>query len=55
MASFQDVNGDGRLDIVVHVDTTALQLSGTDTIAVLEGKTLDGRLIRGTDSVRVVP
>ena len=55
MASFQDVNGDGFLDIVVHVSTQALQLNETDTTAVLRGKTLDGRVIKGTDSVRVVP
>ena len=54
MASSQDVNGDGRLDLVVHVDTTALELSETDTVAVLEGRTFDGKAIRGTDSVRVV-
>jgi len=55
MASFEDVNGDGRLDLVVHVETTALQLSETDTITVLEGQTFAGQAIRGTDSVRVVP
>lgn len=55
MASLQDVNGDGLLDLVVHVDTSALQLSDTDAEAVLEGKTFDDRMIRGTDSVRVVP
>lgn len=55
MASFENVNGDGLLDLVVHVSTSALQLSESDTEAVLEGKTTDGTSIRGTDSVRVVP
>lgn len=55
MASFQDVNGDGLLDLVVHVTTEALELSETDTEAVLDGKTFDGTPIRGVDSVRVVP
>lgn len=55
MASFEDVSGDNLLDLVVHVDTTALQLSETDTLANLEGKTFDGIEIRGSDSVRVVP
>lgn len=55
MASFEDVNGDGFLDLVVHVSTSALQLSETRTEAVLEGKTFDGTPIRGTDTVRVVP
>jgi hypothetical protein len=55
-ASFQDVNGDGRLDLVVHVQTDTLQLTETDTIATLEGKTGNaGRRIRGSDSVRIVP
>lgn len=55
MASFEDLNGDGLLDLVVHVSTEALQLSETDTQAILEGQTLSGISIRGTDSVRVVP
>jgi len=55
MASFQDVNQDGLLDLVVHVETQALQLAVGDTVAVLEGRTFDGRRIRGSDTVRVVP
>ncbi len=55
MTSVEDVNGDGLGDLVVHVDTSALELTETDTEAVLEGKTIDGTMIRGTDSVRVVP
>ena len=39
MSSVKDVDGDGLLDLVVHVQTEALQLSDTDTEAVLEGKT----------------
>ena len=53
MASFEDVNGDGRLDLVVHVDTAALLLTPADTEAVLNGSTFGGRAIRGQDSVRV--
>ena len=55
MASTQDVDGDGRLDLVVHVETEALELSQTDTQAVLEGQVSGGTMIRGNDSVRVVP
>lgn len=55
MASFQDVNGDGRPDLLVHVSTTALQLSKSDTEATLNGRTFDGRYVRATDSVRIVP
>jgi hypothetical protein len=55
MASFDDVNGDGLLDLIIHVSTTALQLSETDTEAILEGQTFGGNSIRGSDSVRIVP
>lgn len=55
MASFQDVNGGGFSDLVVHVIIEALHLTPTDTEAALEGKLFDGRHIRGTDSVRIVP
>lgn len=54
-SSFEDVNHDGLSDLIVHVSTEALQLTGTDTEAVLEGETVDGMLIRGVDSVRIVP
>ena len=54
MASSQDVNGDGLLDLVIHVSTEALELSDTDTEVVLEGNTFGGAAIRGTDSVRVI-
>jgi hypothetical protein len=39
---------------VVQIDTTELALVVGDSIAVLEGSTFDGRLVRGTDSVMVV-
>jgi probable HAF family extracellular repeat protein len=54
-SSIADVNGDGRLDLVVHVVTEALELSATDTEAVLVGETYDGIHIVGVDSVRIVP
>lgn len=55
MASFEDINADGLLDLVVRVSTEALQISEADTEAVLEGQTLDGTPITGVDTVRVVP
>ena len=54
MASYEDIIEDGLMDIVVHVDTTALVLSVADTEAVLEGETFDGVCIRGTDTIRIV-
>jgi hypothetical protein len=47
MSSFQDVDGDGRVDFVVHVSTDALPLGSGDTEAVLEGVTFSGVPIRG--------
>lgn len=58
-ASLEDVNGDGRLDLVVHVSTEALDikaLSGYRTgTLTLEGRTYGGVSIQGSDSVRIVP
>lgn len=54
MFSKEDINGDGLLDLVVHVSTQMLQLSEGDTEAILEGQTYDGMHITGTDSVRIV-
>jgi len=55
MASEEDVNGDGLLDLVVHVFTSGLQLTDGDVEAVLEGETYDGVPIQGSDVVRIVP
>ncbi|MFQ5874449.1 MAG: SBBP repeat-containing protein, partial [Dehalococcoidia bacterium] len=55
MSSTKDVDGNGLLDLIVHVDTEALQLSETDQQAVLEGQTFGGELISGVDTVRIVP
>lgn len=52
--SAEDVDGDGLLDLIVHVDTTALELTGNDTEAILEGQTFDGTSIRGVDTVRII-
>jgi hypothetical protein len=54
MYSFEDINGDGLADLVVHVTTEALQLSPTDAMAVLTGSTFGGVPITGSDSVRIV-
>ena len=43
MTSVKDINGDGLPDLLVHVDTTALELSEGEIEAVLEGKTYEGR------------
>lgn len=50
-ASVEDVNQDGRPDLVLHVRTQDLMLDPGDTEAVLTGGTFDGRAIEGRDSV----
>ena len=55
MVDQKDVNDDGLLDLVVHVETEALELSEEDTEAVLLGRTYAGVNIKGVDSVRIVP
>ena len=55
MVSYEDVNGDSFVDIVSHVITKDLQLTPSDTKANLEGKLIDGTVIKGSDSVRIVP
>ncbi|MEK7463405.1 MAG: NlpC/P60 family protein [Patescibacteria group bacterium] len=55
MASFEDVNGDGFTDIVVHVVAKALQLTVNNVKANLEGRLFNGTIIKGSDSVRIVP
>lgn len=55
MASFEDVNGDGRPDLVLHFATQSMNLTSSSTDATLTGLTISGRCIAGTDSVKIVP
>jgi len=52
--SIDDVDGDGLLDIIVHVETQGLALTYGDTKAELKGETYGGQKISGEDSVRIV-
>jgi hypothetical protein len=52
--ALQDVDGDGDLDLVVQVNTEALELTAGDVVAVLKGQTYGGSLIMGIDSISVV-
>lgn len=54
-SNFDDVNGDGRLDMVCFFKTQKLNLDTSSTSAILTGKTMNGRKIEGVDSVRIVP
>jgi hypothetical protein len=51
---FEDVNGDGLLDLVAHFDTQALILTPVATAATVTGTTFNGRCFSGTDSVNIV-
>jgi hypothetical protein len=55
MGSLEDVNEDGLLDLLVHIDSRSLELSPGDTQAILKGKTFSGVTIQGVDSVEVIP
>ncbi len=54
MSSFEDVDGDGLLDLLVHIDTQGLVLNDDDVEALLTGETFDGLSISGTDAIRLV-
>ena len=55
LAFLRDVNRDGLLDLVVHIDKSDLQLEPSDTIAVLQGMTFDQMFVRGSDAVKILP
>ena len=50
----EDVNGDGKFDLVVHFNTQNTGIQCGDTSAVLTGKTIGGQAIAGFDSIRTV-
>ena len=49
----EDVNGDGRLDLIVHFAVQSLDLPEGATEACLRGETVDDRVIDGCDVIRV--
>lgn len=48
----EDVDGDGRIDLVVHVPTQDTGIVCGDTFASLKGRLLDGRHLAGRDALR---
>lgn len=55
LAALEDVDADGDVDLVVHLETSLLPLAGDETECTLGALTRDGFLVRGSDSVRIVP
>ena len=53
-SSLHDINGDGLLDLVVHISTAELQLTNFNTEALVEGFTLDRKFFWGSDAIEVV-
>ena len=51
--SYRDVNGDGRLDLIVNITTANTGLGLTDTLAKVSGLTNGGQQILGSSSVLV--
>ncbi|HEU0139431.1 MAG TPA: hypothetical protein VFQ79_06970 [Bryobacteraceae bacterium] len=50
----EDVNGDGRLDLMCHFNTAGTALKSSDKQAVLKGRTVTDGLIEGSQEIRIV-
>jgi hypothetical protein len=50
----EDVNSDGRLDLVCHFTIRQAGFQSGDTEGILKGQTVAGTSIEGRDAVRVV-
>ena len=53
--SFPDVNNDGQLDLLCHVETAQFFIETGESLAVLEAETFAGQKIRGEETIRIVP
>jgi hypothetical protein len=53
--SYEDVNGDGFMDLVAHFRVSSLGLTGSETELQLSASTFDGEIILSADSVNIVP
>jgi hypothetical protein len=53
LGTYQDVNGDGKLDLVVQFRPSEMQLQAGDATLMLEATALAGDQVRGSVNVRV--
>jgi hypothetical protein len=51
----EDVNGDGRLDVVCHFENQEAHFTPGVLEGILRGKTTAGRLFEGRGVLKVVP
>lgn len=51
----QDVNGDGLLDLVCHFLTQKTGFIAGDTMGFLQGATVSGVAIQGSEAITIVP
>jgi hypothetical protein len=52
--TLEDVNGDGKLDLLLHFKTQATDIQCGETSASLAGKTVSGQAIEGSDFIKTV-
>jgi formylglycine-generating enzyme required for sulfatase activity len=55
MASLEDVDADGDLDLVVHLETEKLAEQELQAICEIGALTYDGYVVSGSDTIHVVP
>ena len=53
-SAWEDVDGDGDTDLILHFNTQDTGIQCGDTSASLTGQTLGGQAIHGSDSIRTV-
>ena len=55
LAHYEDVNGDGFIDLVLQIEDVAGTFASGNGIATLTGQLFDGTPIAGSDDICIVP